>query len=80
LLRLVGLEPRFARRYPHEFPAASASVSRLRGRSREPKLIICDEPVFRTRRLDPLTNPQFAARPAGPARLAYIFVSHRSAV
>jgi ABC-type antimicrobial peptide transport system ATPase subunit len=35
LLRLVGLEPRFARRYPHtNFPAASASASPLPARWR----------------------------------------------
>src|SRR3954447_5223480 len=46
LLRLVGLEPRFAKRYPHEFPGARPRRFPIaRAPAVEPKLIVCDEPV-----------------------------------
>ena len=78
LLELVGLRRR--RRWSAirtSSPAASASASASRARSRcEPKLIVCDEPVSRARRLDPGADPQPADRPAGALGLAYLFISH----
>ena len=81
LLRLVGLEPRFARRYPHEFPADSANASPSHALwPSKPKLIICDEPVsaldvsIRSQILNLLRDLQ------DRLGLAYIFVSHDLAV